>query len=145
MPSVRHRVSLLHKGGFLIYGAAGADIPSRIQNPSSAIQLPILAALHAGRPTLFAHTIHDLKGFVKGESDHFFPIPRSADRKDFHGINRPQSYGSTAQLGLRVSVVFLPHFLPDCAVLPYIIPNRRVRRPGMPGDWGNPVRGFRFP
>ena len=71
MPSVRHRVSLLHKGGFLIYGAAGADIPSRIQNPSSAIQLPILAALHAGHPTLFAHTIHDLKGFVKGESDLF--------------------------------------------------------------------------
>ncbi len=28
------------------------------KSPSSATQLPILAALHAGSPTLFAHIIH---------------------------------------------------------------------------------------
>ena len=34
-------------------------IPHRGQCPSSATQLPILAALHAGFPTLFPHIIHD--------------------------------------------------------------------------------------
>ena len=33
--------------------------PYRGINPSSARQLPILAALHAGFPTLFASIIHD--------------------------------------------------------------------------------------
>ena len=33
--------------------------PYRGVNPSSARQLPILAALHAGFPTLFASIIHD--------------------------------------------------------------------------------------
>ena len=33
--------------------------------PSSATQLPILAALHAGLPTLFAINIHDLHAIVK--------------------------------------------------------------------------------
>ena len=33
-------------------------IPYRGQGPSSVTQLPILTALHAGFPTLFAFTIH---------------------------------------------------------------------------------------
>ena len=36
----------------------------RGKNPSSTKQLPILAALHAGSPTLFAHIIHDAEGKV---------------------------------------------------------------------------------
>ena len=34
-------------------------IPYRGQSPSSATQLPILAALHAGSPTLFVLIIHE--------------------------------------------------------------------------------------
>ena len=49
-----NRVSLLHKGGNPFYDAAGAETLSRTSGPSSATQLPILAALHAGFPTLFA-------------------------------------------------------------------------------------------
>ena len=40
-------------GREVLYGAAGADTPSRITDPSSAIQLPILAALYARFPTLY--------------------------------------------------------------------------------------------
>ena len=39
-------------------------IPYRRQRPSSVTQLPILTALHAGFPTLFAFTIHDLQAIV---------------------------------------------------------------------------------
>ena len=94
MPSVRHRVSLLHKGGFLIYGAAGADIPSRILDPSSAIQLPILAALHAGRPTLFPNTIHDLAKFVKREKELFLSIERKSAGAPERIFAGPQPAGS---------------------------------------------------
>ncbi len=58
------RVSLLHKGGDPIYGAAGADTPSRAEGPSSVTQLPILTALHARFPTLFTEIIHDKWGKV---------------------------------------------------------------------------------
>ncbi len=34
--------------------------PYRGETPSSVTQLPILTALHAGEPTLFAPIIHDL-------------------------------------------------------------------------------------
>ncbi len=39
--------------------------------PSSATQLPILAALHAGLPTLFAINIHDLHAIVKTQMEKF--------------------------------------------------------------------------
>ena len=39
--------------------------------PSSATQLPILAALHAGLPTLFATNIHDSKPNVKTQMEIF--------------------------------------------------------------------------
>ena len=39
-------------------------IPHRGQSPSSATQLPILAALHAGSPTLFVLIIHDVAAKV---------------------------------------------------------------------------------
>ena len=60
-----NRASLLHKGGVPQYGAAGAVIPSRAHSPSSVTQLPILTALHAGSPTLFAISIHVLLQKVK--------------------------------------------------------------------------------
>ena len=47
------RVSLLHKGGYPLW-RSGCGYPIADKRPSSAIQLPILAALHAGFPTLFA-------------------------------------------------------------------------------------------
>ncbi len=40
-------------------------IPHRGQSPSSATQLPILAALHAGSPTLFPLIIHEENEKVK--------------------------------------------------------------------------------
>ena len=43
--------------------AAGADTLSR-KNPSSARQLPILAALYARSPTLFESIIHHRSDFV---------------------------------------------------------------------------------
>ncbi len=42
-------------------------MPYRGKMPSSATQLPILAALHAGNPTLFATIIHDMAGKVNRE------------------------------------------------------------------------------
>ena len=39
--------------------------------PSSATQLPILAALHAGLPTLFATNIHDIHENVKTQMEFF--------------------------------------------------------------------------
>jgi len=48
----------LHKGDHPIWSAgAGHSIAEKL--PSSATQLPILAALHAEIPTLFAAIIHD--------------------------------------------------------------------------------------
>ena len=41
------------------------------KRPSSATQLPILAALHAGLPTLFAINIHDLHAIVKTQMENF--------------------------------------------------------------------------
>ena len=52
--STEHRCCRKEK---LLIGAAGADTPSRII-PSSVRQLPILTALHARFPTLFASIIH---------------------------------------------------------------------------------------
>ena len=43
--------------------------------PSSATQLPILAALHAGLPTLFAINIHDSHGNVKTQMEKFSNNP----------------------------------------------------------------------
>ena len=51
-------MSLLTYKEFFLYGQR-VRIPHRGQSPSSARQLPILAALHAGSPTLFASIIHD--------------------------------------------------------------------------------------
>ena len=51
--------------------------PYRGRNrPSSATQLPILAALHAGLPTLFAINIHDSVTNVKTQNGNFF-IPNA--------------------------------------------------------------------
>ena len=47
------RVSLLHSGG-IPNMAQRVRIPHRGQSPSSVTQLPILTALHARFPTLFA-------------------------------------------------------------------------------------------
>ena len=44
-------------------------IPHRGQSPSSARQLPILAALHAGFPTLFQITIHETEEIVNNKMD----------------------------------------------------------------------------
>ncbi len=41
--------------------------PYRGQSPSSVTQLPILTALHAGKPTLFFCIIHDLTVNVNRE------------------------------------------------------------------------------
>lgn len=46
-------------------------IPYRGHSPSSAIQLPILAALHAGFPTLLNASIQENGRFVKGEHRKF--------------------------------------------------------------------------
>ena len=43
--------------------------PYRGQCPSSARQLPIMATLHAGHPTLFGHIIHDYEEKVKKNID----------------------------------------------------------------------------
>ena len=49
-------------------------IPHRGHSPSSARQLPILAALHARSPTLFAFIIHEEKAIVNGFFRHFCKI-----------------------------------------------------------------------
>ena len=46
--------------------SSGCGRPHGGSTPSSARQLPILAALHARSPTLFAHIIHDGKKKVNG-------------------------------------------------------------------------------
>ena len=81
-----NRVSLLHKGGNSLYGAAGAEVLSRISKyPSSATQLPILAALHAGLPTLFATNIHDNRQNVKTQMEIF---SKTGTPPDFSGGGR---------------------------------------------------------
>ena len=46
------------------YMCSGCGSPHRGQGPSSVTQLPILTALHARNPTLFALIIHEKKGKV---------------------------------------------------------------------------------
>ena len=60
--------------------------PYRGRNrPSSATQLPILAALHAGLPTLFATNIHDNRQNVKTQMEIF---SKAGTPPDFSGGGR---------------------------------------------------------
>ena len=59
------RVTLLPKGEISKL-VQRVRIPHRGNDPSSARQLPILAALHARKPTLIASIIQHLRFFVKG-------------------------------------------------------------------------------
>ncbi len=43
--------------------------PYRGETPSSVTQLPILTALHAGKPTLFVPIIHDLDRKVNRKNE----------------------------------------------------------------------------
>ena len=53
---------------------SGCGIPHRGQSPSSARQLPILAALHARSPTLFGLIIHHMAEKVNTLFDIFLFI-----------------------------------------------------------------------
>ena len=57
---------MLHKGGISThYATAGADLPSQAEKqPSSAVQLPITATLHAEYLTLFIRIIQHLTVIV---------------------------------------------------------------------------------
>ena len=57
---------MLHKGGISThYATAGADLPSQAEKqPSSAVQLPITATLHAEYLTLFIRIIQHLSANV---------------------------------------------------------------------------------
>ena len=46
--------------------------PHRGSHPSSVTQLPILTALHARFPTLFAHIIHENSGNVNRKIRFYF-------------------------------------------------------------------------
>ena len=57
-------------------------IPHRGQSPSSATQLPILAALHAGSPTLFPLIIHEKEANVNTQ---FSKMP-GGQREDINPV-----------------------------------------------------------
>lgn len=102
-----NRVSLLHKGGNSLYGAAGAEILSRISKyPSSATQLPILAALHAGLPTLFAINIHDILENVKTQMEFF--SKSSSPGISLPGEGNYSSFISASVYSLQVAPVWSP-------------------------------------
>lgn len=60
-----NRVSMLHKGGHPPICNSGCRSSIAGTKPSSAIQLPITAALYAENLTLFALILHHPKGKVK--------------------------------------------------------------------------------
>ena len=60
-------------------------IPHRGQCPSSARQLPILAALHARFPTLFGIIIHDKKANVNAFLSGFGKLPHLFPKMDVQG------------------------------------------------------------
>ncbi len=55
--------------------------PYRGETPSSVTQLPILTALHAGKPTLFLAIIHDFPAKVNRKIENSYIFTKSLRRR----------------------------------------------------------------